>query len=683
MTRRIGAVVLIALAMLPLLPAAHGGANGFALALASQAASLVVFALSYDLLLGQTGLLSLGHATYYGIGALAAARVANAYALPAPWLPLAGGIGAALVALPLGWLCARRGGMTFAMITLGLGEMVAAAALTMPDIFGGVGGVMIDRAAGGAWLGIDFGGQRAAYALVAAWALLSVALIAHLLRTPLARIANAVRDNPRRAAFVGFDPRRVRWVAVVVAAFFAGIAGALSVITFEIASADNVGLATSASALIATVIGGSGTLAGPIVGAVVHVLMANGLSSVTHAWPMYVGVFFMLTVVFAPDGLAGLGARGMRALRAMLARRGALTQVGVPLAAVTLAASGVLAGSVIAIESVYAWRFAEPAEQGGATIASGAVLAMLSILMLRAAAGRLRRLSPVQRDASASAAVGTASGDDYAIRQANRAGAPVIATVGHDRAPAAATLTLSGIHLRFGATEVLRGVDLDVASGECHALIGPNGAGKSTLFNVVSGAVRPDRGTVRLGGVAIDRLPAHRIARLGLSRSFQTPNLFARLSVLDNLRCALLWPLGVRHGGWRGLDAMPQLRERALAWLATVGIGHEADKPAGALGYAQQRALELAMTAASGADVLLLDEPTAGMSRAEARDAIELIRVLARGRTVLLIEHDMDAVFDLADRISVLVDGVVVATGTPAQIRDDPRVRAAYLGDAR
>ncbi|WP_133648236.1 ABC transporter ATP-binding protein [Paraburkholderia flava] len=243
-----------------------------------------------------------------------------------------------------------------------------------------------------------------------------------------------------------------------------------------------------------------------------------------------------------------------------------------------------------------------------------------------------------------------------------------------------AALTLHRIEKRFGATEVLRGVDLVVEPGERHALIGPNGAGKSTLFDLIAGASRPGAGRIELFGVDITRLGAAAISRRGLARSFQRTSLFVGLSVFDNLRCAALFAERGRGSVWRRWTRFRAADARAEQVLDAVGLGARADTLAGTLSYAEQRALDLGLALAGGAHTLLLDEPTAGMNRAEAARAIELIRGATAGRTLLMIEHDMDAVFGLADRISVLVGGRVIATGTPTEIRADASVRAAYLG---
>ncbi|AMM14443.1 branched-chain amino acid ABC transporter permease [Burkholderia sp. PAMC 28687] len=276
------------------------------LAYLAQTATLIVFALSFNLLLGETGLLSFGHAIYAGLGAFAAAQIFNLYPLPLPLLPLISGLAAALVGIVFGFFSTRRAGTTFAMITLGIGELVAAAVWLVPDWFGGESGVSIDRAGGPAVLGLGFGPAIQAYALIAVWCVLACLAMFMFSRTPFVRVANAVRDNPVRAAAIGFDSRRVRFVMVIVAAFFAGVAGGLGLINVELASAEGVGLARSASVLIAVVIGGTGMFFGPVLGAVLLTFFSVAVASVSPAWVAYLGLFFVWTVVAAPTGLAGL-----------------------------------------------------------------------------------------------------------------------------------------------------------------------------------------------------------------------------------------------------------------------------------------------------------------------------------------------------------------------------------------
>ena len=245
---------------------------------------------------------------------------------------------------------------------------------------------------------------------------------------------------------------------------------------------------------------------------------------------------------------------------------------------------------------------------------------------------------------------------------------------------ATAALELHEVSKRFGRTEIIRGVSLRIPHGERHAIIGPNGAGKSTLFNLISGRFEVSAGRLSLNGRDITGRKPYEINRLGLSRSFQITNLFHRLSVFENLRCSVLWSLGHRYSFWRNLNKLVDAEERAESILERVGLKRRRDIAAGLLTYAEQRALEIGITIAGGADVILLDEPTAGMSRAESRHAVELIRDVTQDKTLVMVEHDMSVVFDLADRISVLVYGQVIASGTPAEIRANDAVREAYLG---
>jgi branched-chain amino acid transport system ATP-binding protein len=241
-------------------------------------------------------------------------------------------------------------------------------------------------------------------------------------------------------------------------------------------------------------------------------------------------------------------------------------------------------------------------------------------------------------------------------------------------------LKLSGVRKQFGSTHIINGVDLDIREGERHALIGPNGAGKSTLFNLISGRFPLTSGQIQLKGQDITNQEPQSINRLGLSRSFQITNIFPKLSVFENLRCAVLWNLGYRYSFFKRISALKDARESADRTLSLIGLEDRREKMAGELTYAEQRALEIGITIASGADVILLDEPTAGMSHSETDAAVALIEKVTQGKTLMMVEHDMGVVFNLADRISVLVYGEVIATGAPSEIRNNPRVQEAYLG---
>jgi branched-chain amino acid transport system permease protein len=297
--------------------------KGFALTLLSQMGIMIIFALSYNMLLGQSGMLSFGHAVYSGLGAFFAMHAmkeigAGTLAWPVSLLPLIGGLAGAFFGIVFGYLTTKKAGTPFAMITLGIGEMVFAASLMFPGFFGGEGGVTGDRAAGPPFLGIpglSFGPAIQVYYLIAAWCFVSIIAMFALTQTPLGRIANAVRDNPERAEFIGYNTQRVRWLMLILSSFFAGIAGGLTAINFEIVSAENVHAIRSGGVLLATFIGGVTFFFGPILGAIVFVIFSVSLSEFTKAWQLYLGVFFVLLVMFAPGGLSSLLLMNLRVMK--------------------------------------------------------------------------------------------------------------------------------------------------------------------------------------------------------------------------------------------------------------------------------------------------------------------------------------------------------------------------------
>ena len=249
-------------------------------------------------------------------------------------------------------------------------------------------------------------------------------------------------------------------------------------------------------------------------------------------------------------------------------------------------------------------------------------------------------------------------------------------------APALApALGLRDVRKSFGPTEIIRGVTLDIAQGERHAMIGPNGAGKTTCFNLISGRFPITSGSISLNGGRIDALEPQEINRRGLSRSFQITSIFHRMTVFENIRCALLWSRHYRYSFWSPLWRQKALNEAADKLLDELNLLSRRDLQAGLLSYAEQRALEIGITIAGGATVILLDEPTAGMSHSETEYAVALIRRVTEGKTLLMVEHDMRVVFDLADIITVLVYGQVIASGPPESIRANRAVQEAYLGD--
>lgn len=307
------ALIAAALALTCLLALPYVFTQGFALSLLCQMGIATIFALSYNMLLGQTGLLSFGHAVYFGLGAFSAMhalRWAGNAGVGGAWvvvlLPLIGGLGGLLAGLILGMVTTRRAGTIFAMISLGVGEMVASIAPMFPGLFGGEAGLNANRVFGAPLFGITFGPQRQVYFLIIAWVLVAAWGMHALTRTPLGRMANAVRDNPERAQFVGYNPQIVRFLMLALSGFFAGIAGGLSAINYEIVTGETLGAQSSALVLLMAFIGGVGQFYGPIIGAVLVTFLQTALSQYTHAWLFYFGLFFLFMVLEAPGGIASL-----------------------------------------------------------------------------------------------------------------------------------------------------------------------------------------------------------------------------------------------------------------------------------------------------------------------------------------------------------------------------------------
>lgn len=300
---------LIAVAALVVLPQIFS--SGGSLTSFSLIGIAIIFALSYNILLGQTGLLSFGHAVQYGLGGFLAVHVMNAvvnhnWPIPLPFIPLFGGLGGLAFAIVVGWVMTKRAGTVFAMISLGIGELVASSSLILRSVFGGESGITTDRTSLPPLFGWTFGPQIQVYYLIAVWVLISAIAMYALTRTPLGRICNAVRDNPERVEFIGYDPHVVRYLAYGFAGFFAGIAGGLTAINFEIANSAYLGATQSGLVLFAAFIGGAAYFFGPILGAILVTYLQLGLTNVTSVWQLYFGIIFIAIVMYAPGGIAGI-----------------------------------------------------------------------------------------------------------------------------------------------------------------------------------------------------------------------------------------------------------------------------------------------------------------------------------------------------------------------------------------
>ena len=349
----VGRWVIWGLFALLLLVAPMVFTSGLARTVLSQMGIAIIACLSYNMLLGQGGMLSFGHAVYTGLGSFLAIHALNAVSkgslsLPVSLVPLVGGLAGIGFAVLFGYVTTRKSGTTFAMITLGLGELVFAMSLMIPEFFGGEGGVSGNRVTGSTPLGISFGPQIQVYYLIAAYTFVAVAAMFAFTRTPLGRMLNAVRDNPERVEFVGYDTQRVRYIAFIVAGFFAGISGGLAALSFEIVTAEVVGAARSGAYLLFTFLGGATFFFGPIIGAILMVLAFVLLSEFTKAWLLYLGLVFLFMVMYAPGGVASLIMMNLR-----VAMFGYLRKLWFSYLALALTAMVVLLGAACMVEMVY------------------------------------------------------------------------------------------------------------------------------------------------------------------------------------------------------------------------------------------------------------------------------------------------------------------------------------------
>ena len=397
------------------------------------------------------------------------------------------------------------------MISLGIGELVSSSSFILRTFFGGEEGITTNRAKLAPLFGLRFGPQIEVYYLIAIWCLLCIAAMYALTRTPFGRICNAVRDNPERVLYIGYSAQRIRLIAFSFAGFFAGIAGGLAAINFEIMNAQQLGAQQSGLVLLMAYIGGVGVFAGPIIGAIIITFLQINLSDLTSAWQLYFGLLFIGVVSFAPGGVAGLLMRHREA-----ARSGELWRLAPAYAAVAPGLAAGLIGAVMLIELANR-QLAMARSEGSAMTLFGFAVDASSI---RALGGGARPVSGRRRGHAASLAEGRRR---LGRRQqgASREGPRMTAA-----------LELTDVTKNFGLTQIIRGVTLQVGKGERHAIIGPNGAGKSTLFHLVSGRIKPTSGEIKLDGERIDGLAPFEIYRRGLARSFQITNIFPKLSVL-------------------------------------------------------------------------------------------------------------------------------------------------------
>jgi ABC-type branched-subunit amino acid transport system ATPase component/ABC-type branched-subunit amino acid transport system permease subunit len=571
------------------------------LLLAQQALYLGLLALSLNLLVNTTGLVSFGHAMFFAFGAyLVAVPFAKLDWSPLLGLALTPLVGAA-TGLVIGLIVLRGAELYFALLTLGVSQLIWATAHGWQSLTGGTNGTT--GVFGPEFLS-PFLNPNNLYWFILGIAGLCTLILYVITRSPYGDALRAIRENRQRASFIGLPVKRYELSAFVVAATFGAVAGGLFVVGETQISSAQVTWARSALALIVALIGGIGYFLGPFAGAFFYIFVFDYIIERTVLWDTVLGIVVLVVALALPTGLVGWihwAATEVTAL-ARFARRGK-------------------AGSV-------------PDDD----------MELQEVVHLPAAAPKER--APVA---------------DVESR-------PLM-------------LHVDGVSKHFGGLVAVDNATLAVHEGTIHAVIGPNGAGKTTLFNLITGLIEPDSGSITLAGEDITGVPPWRLVKSGLGRSFQQTSLFWALPALTNVTLAA----AAARGTTRKLygSHSPETVARARELLERVGLEELADVPAIELSHGDQRSLEIATALAVESRLLLLDEPTAGLSPVETRSAVALIKELAEERnlTVLFVEHDMDVVFGIADRITVLHHGRVLAEGTPADVRANPEVQAAYLGE--
>ncbi|MEO8883998.1 MAG: branched-chain amino acid ABC transporter ATP-binding protein/permease [Devosia sp.] len=559
-----------------------------------------LFGLGFDLIFGFTGLLSFGQAAFYGSGGFIASYLLVSHTIPNVFLALLiGAVGAAIIALAVGALALRRSGIYFAMITVAFGEMFFflenSALYPWTGGENGLPNVPKPRITIGSFDYV-FDTPWSMYGLLAVLFFIGYVIARRIVASPFGHVLTAIRDNPVRAKAVGHDIQRYKLIVFAIAAAYAGLAGGLEGTLQGYMSPESFTFETSGQLVIQTVIGGAGTLLGPLVGAALWLYLRNELQSALGlgaAWKLVLGVVFVVLIVFLRRGIIGGLGDLYRRLR--------------PAAPVALAAEPSPPGRVPAM--------AAPTE---------------------------RRPVPT---------------------------GPV-------------AIEARGVGKHYGGIVANDDIDFKVTEGEIRGLIGPNGAGKSTFFKMLTGEVKPSSGNIFMFGEEITGLDVTAVCQKGIAKSYQINQLFSKLTVRRNLMISALSRTRgkFRLDLFRNVDRMDELNADIEETMRLLDLTARADLPVSALAYGEKRRIEIGLALGTNPKILLLDEPLAGMSPHERVETVALLKQIATGRTLVVVEHDMDALFGMADRVTVLSQGRVLAEGTPAEVQGSKAVQTAYLG---
>ncbi|HEV2163052.1 MAG TPA: branched-chain amino acid ABC transporter ATP-binding protein/permease [Stellaceae bacterium] len=580
------------------------GRLGFAPGTANQILIWGLFGIGFDLLFGYTGLLSFGQSAFYGTGGFVAAYLLTHAGMSNVVLALLiGMVAAAIAGYGVGLIALRRTGIYFAMITVAIAETFYFLENSPLSAWtGGENGLPGVPTPSFALFGFHYrvGNDWSMYGFLAVCYFIGIVIALRIVRSPVGAILSAIRENPLRAAAVGHNVHGYKLTAFVIAAAYAGFAGGLLGVLQAFMPPEAFTFDTSGQLIMQTIIGGAGTLFGPLVGAAVWLSLRDFLQQSLNlgaAWKLVLGLIFVLLVCFLRRGLIG----GLRDLVGWLAtrRRAAEDATAMPISAT---------GAVVATVG--------PSRRKDETPFSGPVL------------------------------------------------------------------EARGVTKSFGGLVANRDIQFSVNQGELRGVIGPNGAGKSTFFKMLTGELTPTSGQIIFHGRDITGMDIASVCQLGLTKSYQVNQLFNRLTVRANVVIAAL---AERRGRFsldflRRIERVPGLDTQVEGTLALVGLAARANVPVSDLAYGEKRRLEIGLALASSPSLLLLDEPLAGMSPRERAETVTLLKNIRRGRTLVVVDHDMDAIFELAERITVLHEGAVLAEGTPAEIQRNKFVQEAYLG---
>jgi branched-chain amino acid transport system permease protein len=583
-----------------------------------------LFGIGFDILFGFTGLLSFGQSAFYGTGGMVAAYLLTQLNFPNVTAALfVGMIAAAIVGYLVGLIALRRTGIYFAMITVAIAEVFFFVEFNPLSAYtggeNGLPGVPTPILNLGVTI-LHFDSDRSLYGFLAFWFFVGMVIALRIVRSPVGVILSAIRTNPLRASAVGHNIHSYKLTAFVIAAAYAGFAGGLLGVMQAFMPPDAFMFDTSGQLVMQTAIGGAGTLFGPLVGAAVWLYLSDFLQNALHLGATWKLVLGLVFVLLVCFLRRGL-VGGIKDVYALAAAR--TGQKPVP-------AAGPRALPAISFEEEKVTRLALAKEPPPTPTPMPA----------------LRR-----RD------------DDYS--------GPIIQA--------------TGLTKRFGGLVANSDIDFSVARGERRGIIGPNGAGKTTFFKMLTCEMAPTSGRIVFRGRDITGMTVTDVCQLGLTKSYQVNQLFTGLTVHDNVTIAALAELRgkFRLDMFRSLRNMPGLAEQVARTLALVDLTGRADRPVASLAYGEKRRLEVGLALASSPSLLLLDEPLAGMSPAERIEMVKLLKSISQGRTMIIIDHDMDSLFELVERVTVLQEGRVLVEGTPAEIKGNKAVQEAYLGGVR